>query len=272
MICYKNFDLQFVYGPSIFFQHNLKLSIVTLNIFINLTLFKVIFLTNFTCLGKRLILFIFLNGSYLWSMLDTVLSFPFFRTILKNSTSSVSFFTRFLCIFAIFNIIVLNFAKRTSFPKPAMVCLMFLFWLLVLLGLSITGFVINIVFTLILGLIFITFTFKLYIFIIVIIQNFTIFFRNVLYILFRILSIFYCFVFFPIIMLICIFGNLLHDFRNIANLLYILPSWSVSVNVDVDITHIVRQESNITSLKLWIIFPVTFLFLVLSCKQKSDKK
>ena len=205
-------------------------------------------------------------------MLDTVLSFPFFRTILKNSTSSVSFFTRFLCIFAIFNIIVLNFAKRTSFPKPAMVCLMFLFWLLVLLGLSITGFVINIVFTLILGLIFITFTFKLYIFIIVIIQNFTIFFRNVLHILFRILSIFYCFVFFPIIMLICIFGNLLHDFRNIANLLYISPSWSVSVNVDVDITHIVRQESNITSLKLWIIFPVTFLFLVLSCKQKSDKK
>ena len=117
MVCYKNFDLQFVYGPSIFYQHNLKLSIVTLNIFINLTLFKVIFLTNFTCLGKRLILFIFLNGSYLWSMLDTVLSFPFFRTILKNSTSNVSFFTRFLCIFCDIQYHRSKFCKKDVFSK-----------------------------------------------------------------------------------------------------------------------------------------------------------
>ena len=31
-------------------------------------------------------------------------------------------------------------------------------------------------------------------------------------------------------------------------------------------------ESNITSFELWIIFPVTFLFLLVWCKQKSDKK
>ena len=132
----------------------------------------------------------------------------------------------FLCISAIFNIIVLNFAKKTSFsnicrnvlilrqnlrillPKPTMVCLLFVFWLL---GFSITGFVIKIVFTLILELTFIAFIIyfilKLCIFINVFIQNLAKFFRNVLYILFRILwtFIFYCFVFFIIILLICIF-------------------------------------------------------------------
>ena len=74
-----------------------------------------------------------------------------------------------------------------------------------------------------------------------------------LYILFRILSIFifYCFVFFTIILLICIFVNLLHVFRNIVNLFYILFSCSVSLNVNVD--------KDTTSLELWIIFPVTFV-------------
>ena len=33
-----------------------------------------------------------------------------------------------------------------------------------------------------------------------------------------------------------------------------------------------RNISNITSLELWIIFPVTFLFLLVWCKQKCDKK
>ena len=116
---------------------------------------------------------------------------------MKVSTSDVSFFTRFLCIFAIFNVIVLNFTKRTSFsfiwtnililrqnlrillPKPTMVCLLFVFWLLGLLGLSITGFVIKIVFTLNFGLILITFIIyfilKLYIFINIFIQNLAIF-------------------------------------------------------------------------------------------------
>ena len=167
----------------LFFSTYFEISIVTLNIFINLILFKVIFLTNYTCLRKHLILSISLNGSYLRSMLDTVIIFQYFRTILKISTSDVTFFTRLLCVFAIFNIFILNFAKRTSFSnictnilileqnlrllllKPTMVCL-FVFWLL---GISITGFVIKIVFTLILGLIFITFiiyfTLKLYIFI-----------------------------------------------------------------------------------------------------------
>ena len=96
-----------------------------------------------------------------------------------------------------------------------------------------------------------------------------------MYIFFRILSIFifYCFVLFTIVLLMCIFVNLLHVFRNIVNLFYILFSRSVSVNVNVDkdITHTVRLQSNTTSFELWIIFPVTFLFLLVWCKQKSDK-
>ena len=76
------------------------LSIVTSNIFINLILFKVIFLTNYTCLRKHLILFISLNGSYLRSMLDTVIIFQSFRTILKMSISDV--FVYFLICFCVF--------------------------------------------------------------------------------------------------------------------------------------------------------------------------
>ena len=139
----------------LFFPVYVKLSVVILNIFIDLILFKVILLYNFTCLKTRLILFISLNGSYFRSMLDAVIIFQSFGIILN-----VSFFTRLLRIFAIFNITVLNFAKRTSFsnictdvlilrqnlrillPKPVMVCLLFIFWLL---SLSITGFVMNIV-------------------------------------------------------------------------------------------------------------------------------
>ena len=218
-------------------------------------------------------------------MLDTVTIIQSFRTILNISTYDVSFFTSILCISAILNTIVLNFAKKTSFCsicrnvlflgqnlgilllKPTMVCLLSVFWLL---GFSITGFVIKIVFTLSLELTFITFIiyfiFKLYISINIFIQNLAKFFRNVLYILIRILSIiiFYCFVFFAIILLICILVNLLHIFRNIVNLFYILFSSSVSVNrnVDKDITHTVRLQSSTISLKLWIIFPVTFLFLM----------
>ena len=160
-----------------------------------------------------------------------------------------------------------------------MVCLLFVFWLL---GFSTTGFVIKIVFTLILELTFITFIIyfilKLYIFIYVFIQNLAKFFRNVLYISFRILSmfIFYCFVFFAVILLISIFLNLLHVFRNIVNLFYIsfsrLVSVNVNVNVNKDITQTVRLQSNTTSLELWIIFPVTFLFLLVRCTQRSDKK
>ena len=48
-----------------------------------------------------------------------------------------------------------------------------------------------------------------------------------------------------------IFLNLLHVFWNIVNLFYILFSRSVSVNVNVDkdITHTVRLQSNTTSLE-----------------------
>ena len=172
------------------------------------------------------------------------------------------------------NILILRQNLRLLLLKPTTVCL-FVFWLL---GISITGFVIKIVFTLILGSTFITFIIyfilKLYIFINVFIQKLAIFFRNFLCILFGILSIFmfYCFVFFGIMLLIYILVNLLHVLRNIVNSFYILSSPSVSVNVDKDITHRVRLESNITSLELLIIFPVTFLFLLVCCKQKCDKK
>ena len=143
---------------------------------------------------------------------------------------------------------------------------------------QIIGFVIKIVFTLTLELTCITFIIyfilKLFIFINVFTQNLAKFFSNVLYTLFRILSIFifYCFVFVAIVLLICILVNLLRIFRNIVNLFYILFSCSVSVNsnVDKDITHTVRLQSNTNSLELWI-FPVTFLFLMVWCKQKSDK-
>ena len=79
--------------------------------------------------------------------------------------------------------------------------------------------------------------------------------------------------FIAIILLICIFVNLLHVFRNIVNLFTFLFSHSVSVNVNVDkgITHTVRLKSNTTLLELWIMFPVTFLFLLVWYKQKSDK-
>ena len=176
---------------------------------------KVIFLTNIACLRKHLILFITLHGSYLCSMFDNC-NFSNFQDNFEISTSNVSLFLRLLCIFVIFNIIVLNFAKKTSFsnicrnvlilrqnlrvllPKLTMVCLV----CFGLLRFSITGFAIKIVLTLILELIFIHFVIyfilKLYIFINVFIQNLVIFFRNVLYILFRVSSIFifYCFVFF----------------------------------------------------------------------------
>ena len=99
----------------LFFSTYFKLSIVTFNIFINLIPLKVIFLTNFTCLRKRLILFISLNVSYLRSILDAITIFQSFRTILKISTSDVNFFTRLLCIFAIVSIIVLTLQKMTFF-------------------------------------------------------------------------------------------------------------------------------------------------------------
>ena len=99
------------------FSTYFKLSIVTLNIFIDLILLKVIFLTNFTCLRERLIFFVSPHGSYLRSMLDTVIIFQFFRTMFKISTSDVSFFTRLLSIFAMFNNIVLNFTNKISFSN-----------------------------------------------------------------------------------------------------------------------------------------------------------
>ena len=102
-------------------------------------------------------------------------------------------------IFVCRNVLILRQNLRLFLPKPRIVCLFFVFWLLVF---SITGFFIKIVFTLILDLSFITFTIyfnlKLYIFINVFIQNLAKLFRSVLYKLFRILSIFifYYFVFF----------------------------------------------------------------------------
>ena len=108
----------------------------------------------------------------------------------------------------------------------------------------------------------------------VFIHNLANIFTNVLHILFRILLIFifYCFAFFfSILLLICIFVDLLHVLRNFVNSFYILSSRS-GVNVDKDITCTVCLQSNITSLELWRIFPIFVLFLLVWCKQKSDKK
>ena len=55
-------------------------------------------------------------------------------------------------------------------------------------------------------------------------------------------------------------------------LFYILFLRSIGANGDKDITRTVHLQSNTTSLELWIIFPVTFLFLLVWYKQKSDKK
>ena len=183
--------------------------------------------------------------------------------VFKNPYLFKSFPTNHLLYFMTFT--QLNSIKDTSYfciPKE------FVLFVFCLLGFSITGFVIKIVFTLILELIFITFIIyfliKLYIYIIVFVQNLANIFLNVLYILFRILSIFifYYFVFLAIILLVCIFVNSLHVFRNFVNLFYILSSRSVSVNVNKDITDAVRLQSNITSLELWIIFPVMLLLLL----------
>ena len=75
-------------------------------------------------------------------MLDTLTIFQSLRTILRISKFDISFFTKLLCIFAIFTIIILNFGKKTFFltsvenvsilkqnlkillPKPTMVCLL----------------------------------------------------------------------------------------------------------------------------------------------------
>ena len=86
--------------------------------------------------------------------------------------------------------LILRQNLRILLPKSTMVCHLFVFWLLVF---SVTGFVIKILFTPILKLAFIIFIiyfiFKLCIFINMFIQKYAMFFRNVLYILFRILSI-----------------------------------------------------------------------------------
>ena len=112
-----------------------------------------------------------------------------------NSVTSIEFPTNHELYFMDFT--QLNSTKDTTYFYIRKEFDMFVFWLL---GFSITRFLIKIVFTLILELTFITFVFyfilKWYIFINVFIKNLANIVRNVLYILFRILSIFIfcCFV------------------------------------------------------------------------------
>ena len=155
-----------------------------------------------------------------------------FSNVFNNPYLFKSFPTNHLLYFM--NFTQLNSTKDTPYfciPKE------FALFDFCLLGFSITGFVIKIVFTLILELIFITFIIyflvKLYIYINVLFQNLANIFWDVLYILFRILSIFtfYFFVFLAIILFVCIFVNSLHVFMNFVDLFYILSSRSVSVNV-----------------------------------------
>ena len=84
---------------------------------------------------------------------------------------------------------------------------------------------------------------------------------------------FYRYLFFTVLYLLPLYVFLLiyYIFRNFVNLFYILSSCS-SFYFDKDITHAVRLQGNIASLELWIIFPITFLFLLVWCKQKSDRK
>ena len=90
------------------------------------------------------------------------------------------------------NILILRQNLRNLLPKLTVVCLLFVFWLL---GLSTTDFVIKIVFTLILELLFITFIIyfilKLHIFINAFIQNLGILFRNICYVSRNIVDLFY---------------------------------------------------------------------------------
>ena len=90
------------------------------------------------------------------------------------------------------NILILRQNLRNLLPKLTVVCLLFVFWLL---GLSTTDFVIKIVFTLILELLFLTFIIyfilKLHIFINPFIQNLGIPFRNICYVSRNIVNLFY---------------------------------------------------------------------------------
>ena len=78
--------------------------------------------------------------------------------------------------------------------------------------------------------------------------------------------------FFAIILFICIFAKLLHFFRNIVNLVCILSSCSVSVNVNKDITYTVRLKGNMNSYELWIIFKLLFYFYWFEVIEKVIKK
>ena len=90
------------------------------------------------------------------------------------------------------NVLILRQNLRNLLRKLTVVCLLFVFWLL---GLSTTDFVIKIVFTLILELLFLTFIIyfilKLHIFINPFIQNLGILFRNICYVSRNIVNLFY---------------------------------------------------------------------------------
>ena len=88
-----------------------KYSIFKMNTFINLFLVIIILLTKLTCIRKFFILYISRSSTFLHSNLNAYIVFQSFRTILLLNKSEVSFFTKGLCIFAILNIIALNFPK-----------------------------------------------------------------------------------------------------------------------------------------------------------------
>ena len=132
-----------------------KLSIVTLNIFINLMLLKLIFFTNFTYLIKRILFY--LSKCFTFTLCVTC-SYNFnLAEKFQKLAHPILVFSQGLCIiFAIFCINVLKFGKRTSLlnigtnalilkqnyrtllPKPS--SLLFAFWLL---EVNITGFVVK---------------------------------------------------------------------------------------------------------------------------------
>ena len=90
-----------------------------MNTFTNLFLAIVILLSKLTCLREFFILYILWNSKFLRSSLNTsgifnileyIHHFQSFRTMLLLKTSEVSLSTNSICVFAMLNLIALNFS------------------------------------------------------------------------------------------------------------------------------------------------------------------
>ena len=87
-----------------------KFSAVNMNIFINSFLVIVLMLIKLNCLRKFFVLHILRNGTFLHLIVKTYIIFQLSTTILLLYTSEISVFIDSLCIFAMLDIIILNFS------------------------------------------------------------------------------------------------------------------------------------------------------------------